>query len=77
VVISTLVPLIYIFGSGMKFGRPWAGAAGGLIGVAGVILSLVPPADATSVWRFELKVVGGTLLMIASGHAIFSRAARR
>jgi len=75
VVISTLVPLIYIFGSGMKFGRPWAGAAGGLIGAIGVILSLVPPNDATSVWRFELKVIGGTILMVAAGHAIFRRAA--
>ena len=76
VVISTLVPLIYIFASGMKFGRPWAGAAGGLIGAIGVILSVVPPDDATSVWRFELKVVGGTILLIAAGRMIFSRAAR-
>jgi amino acid transporter len=75
VVISTLVPLIYIFASGMKFGRPWAGAAGGLIGAAGVILSVVPPDDASSVWRFELKVVGGTILLIAWGRMIFRRAA--
>jgi glutamate:GABA antiporter len=76
VVISTLVPLIYIFASGMKFGRPWAGAAGGLIGAIGVILSMVPPDDASSAWRFELKVVGGTILLIAAGRLIFSRAVR-
>ena len=76
VVISTLVPLIYIFASGMKFGRPWAGAVGGLIGTIGVILSLVPPSDATSVWRFELKVIGGTVLLIVCARAIFNRAAR-
>jgi glutamate:GABA antiporter len=77
VAISTLIPLVYIFASGMKFGRPWAGALGGLIGIAGVVLSVVPPADAASVWRFELKVVGGTILLVVAGWAIFNRERRK
>ncbi|HEX6897756.1 MAG TPA: APC family permease [Bryobacteraceae bacterium] len=76
VVISTLAPLVYIFASGFKFGRRWAGASGGLIGIIGIILSVVPPGDATSVWRFELKVIGGTILLVLSGWIVYSKAKR-
>ena len=72
-VIATLIPLIYIFGTGFKLGHRWAATAGGLIGVAGVILSIVPPSDVSSVWLFELKVVGGTILLALVGRAIFVR----
>ena len=72
-VIATLIPLIYIFGAGFKLGHRWAATAGGLIGVAGVILSVVPPGDVSSVWLFELKVVGGTILLALIGRAIFRR----
>ncbi len=72
-VIATLIPLIYIFGAGFKLGHRWAATAGGLIGVIGVILSVVPPSDVSSVWLFELKVVGGTLLLAFAGRAIFLR----
>ncbi len=73
VVISTLIPLIYIFASGFKFGRPWAGIAGGSIGVIAVILSVIPPGGVASAWLFELKVVGGTILLALAGLAIFRR----
>ena len=75
VVISTLIPLVYIFACGFKFGQRWAGLAGGSIGVIGVILSVVPPSDVASVWLFELKVIGGTLLLTLAGRLVFSRAA--
>ncbi len=70
-VIATLIPLIYIFGVGFKLGHRWAAAAGGLIGITGVVLSVVPPAEVASVWLFELKVVGGTFLLALGGRAIF------
>lgn len=73
VVIATLLPLVYIFACGFKFGQRWAGAAGGLIGAAGVIFSIVPPHEVSSAWLFELKVVGGTIVLALAGHAIFSR----
>jgi glutamate:GABA antiporter len=76
VVISTLIPLVYIFACGFKFGQRWAGAAGGLIGVIGIVLSIVPPGDVSSAWLFELKVIGGTILLSLAGRAVFRRAAR-
>jgi amino acid transporter len=79
VVIATLIPFVYIFCSGFKFGQRWAGISGGLISVAGVILSVSPPPGVASVWVFELKVVGGTVLLALAGLAVFlrSKAARR
>jgi glutamate:GABA antiporter len=79
VVIATLIPFVYIFATGFKFGRRWAGIAGALLSIAGVILSAIPPPGVASVWLFELKVVGGSLLLALAGRVIFvrSKAARR
>lgn len=73
VVIATLIPFVYIFATGFKFGRRWAGAAGACIAIAGVILSASPPPGIASVWLFELKVIGGTLLLAICGRVIFVR----
>ncbi len=73
VVIATLIPFIYIFASGFKFGHRWAGVSGGLIAVAGVILSMSPPPEVASIWLFELKVAGGSLLLALAGRATFLR----
>jgi APA family basic amino acid/polyamine antiporter len=73
VVIATLIPFVYIFASGFKFGRRWAGITGAAISLAAVILSAVPPPGVASTWLFELKVVGGTVLLALLGRVIFVR----
>lgn len=73
-VIATFLPFLYIFASGFKFGQRWAGAAGGVITALAIILSVVPPPGVASVWIFELKVVGGTILLAAAARPIFVRA---
>jgi amino acid transporter len=73
VVIATLIPFVYIFASGFKFGQRWAGIAGATISLAAVILSAVPPPGVASIWLFELKVVGGTILLAVLGRVIFVR----
>jgi glutamate:GABA antiporter len=77
VVIATLIPFVYIFASGFKFGRRWAGITGATISLAAVILSAVPPPGVASVWLFELKVVGGTVLLALLGRVIFVRSKAR
>jgi glutamate:GABA antiporter len=62
-VIATFLPFVYIFASGIKFGQRWSGALGGLITVLAIVLSAVPPPGIASVWIFELKVVGGAILL--------------
>ncbi|HYL75247.1 MAG TPA: APC family permease [Bryobacteraceae bacterium] len=73
VVVATLLPFVYIFVTGFKFGQRLAGTAGALLSIAGVVLSAVPPPGVSSVWLFELKVVGGSVLLAILGRAIFMR----
>ncbi len=72
-VIGTFLPFVYIFASGFKFGQRWSGAAGGLITVLAIVLSAVPPPGIASVWIFELKVVGGTVLLTLVALPIYAR----
>ena len=72
-VIVTLIPFLYIFTSGMKFGQRWAGATGAIVSAIAMVLSAIPPPGVASVWLFELKVVGGTVLLVLAGRMIFAR----
>jgi len=76
VVIATLIPFVYIFASGFKFGRRISGLAGGAIAILAVVLSAVPPPGIASVWLFELKVIGGTIVLAIAGRVIFLRSKR-
>jgi len=73
VVIATLIPFVYIFATGFKYGQRWAGTAGALMAGIAVILSCSPPPGIASVWLFELKIIGGTLLLALAGRVIFVR----
>jgi glutamate:GABA antiporter len=73
VVIATLIPFVYIFATGFKYGQRLAGTAGALIAGIAVILSCSPPPGIASVWLFELKIIGGTLLLALVGRLIFVR----
>jgi glutamate:GABA antiporter len=73
VVIATLLPFVYIFATGFKFGQRTAGIAGASIAIAAVILAASPPPGVASIWMFELKVVGGTVLLALLGRVIFVR----
>jgi amino acid transporter len=75
-VITTLLPYVYIFCAGWKFGQPIASACGFTISVAAIALSLVPPPEVTSWQVFELKVVGGSLFLTGIGWIIFARRTR-
>jgi hypothetical protein len=72
-VIGTFLPFVYIFASGFKFGQRWAGAVGGLITVLAIVLSAVPPPGVASLGIFELKVVGGTILLALAARPIYAR----
>jgi amino acid transporter len=73
VVIATLIPFVYIFATGFKYGQRLAGTAGALIAGIAVVLSCSPPPGIASVWLFELKIIGGTLLLALAGRVIFVR----
>ncbi|HTR35076.1 MAG TPA: APC family permease [Bryobacteraceae bacterium] len=76
-VIATLIPFVYIFASGFRFGQRWAGASGTLVSAAAILISTSPPPGVASVWLFELKVVGGTIVLVLAGWLIFARSKAR
>lgn len=72
-VIMYFVPFLYLFATAFKFGQRVSGAAGMLVTAMAVVLSLIPPPDAASVWLFELKLIGGFVLVAGSARACFQR----
>ncbi len=76
-VITALIPYVYIFAAGIHFGHRIAGASGLCVSALAVVLSTIPTGDVASVWTFEVKVIGGTLVMAAVGWLTFSRRSAR
>lgn len=72
-VITTLIPYVYIFGSGFRFGSRIAGASGLAVTLLAIALSMLPPGEAASATMFELKVVGGCVLFGVAGWIVFRR----
>ncbi|HUI50663.1 MAG TPA: APC family permease [Terriglobales bacterium] len=61
---------------GGKLGLWASGILGFVVVLAGIFVSLVPPGDAINKWSFELRLVGGTLVSILIGLALYWRGAR-
>jgi len=61
---------------GGKFGVWIAGIFGTIVVAAGIALSLIPPGGAESPWRFEGKVVIGTVGSFLLGLILYRRGAR-
>lgn len=61
---------------GGKFGVWVAGILGTIVVTAGIALSLIPPGGAESPWRFEGKVVAGTVGSFLLGLFLYVRGAR-
>jgi amino acid transporter len=72
-VIATLIPFVYIFGSGFRFANRTAAISGLAVTIIAIIFSAIPPAEAASTTIFELKVVGGCLLLALLGWLVFKR----
>lgn len=80
-VVTTLIPFSYMFLGLIRLDAvpAWkraAGAVGLLVSVAGMIASFVPGGDVTSVARYEVKLLAGSLLPLAVGLVLFARARR-
>jgi len=61
---------------GGKFGVWLAGLLGFVVVVGGIVLSLIPPAEAPSRVAFEVKLVAGTLGAFLLGLLLYMRGAR-
>jgi glutamate:GABA antiporter len=76
-VITTFIPFIYIFLSARRAGSRLSAYCGLSVTVLALVFSLVPTEDARSVWLFELKLIGGTLVVIALARLMFLHARRK
>jgi hypothetical protein len=72
-VITLFIPFLYIFAAAWKFGQRLSGAMGLAVSVLAIVFSFIPTADVSSVWRFELKLIGGCLLLLVIAHLFYRR----
>jgi hypothetical protein len=72
-VITTFIPFLYIFGAGFRFASRTAAGCGLAVTLLAILLSAMPPPEASSVVVFEVKVLGGTLLVALCGWLLFKR----
>lgn len=70
-VISLFIPFLYIFGAAWKFGQRLAAASGLCVSAIAIAFSFLPTADIQSVWGFELKLVGGCVLLFVAARLLF------
>jgi amino acid transporter len=75
-VITYFIPFLYIFAAAWKAGRKWSAAAGLFTTSAGIFVSAIPPAGASSIWAFELKLLGGCAVLIGVGRLAFLQGLR-
>jgi len=61
---------------GGKFGLWASGVLGFAVVLIGIFVSLVPPGETVNKWSFELRLLGGTLISIFIGLALYWRGAR-
>ncbi len=72
-VICGFIPFIYIFLSAWKNGRPLSAFLGLFVTGVAILASVVPTADVSSVWIFEIKLIGGTLGIVLVAWIVFNR----
>lgn len=72
-VIVAFLPILYLFGAAWKCGQRLASAAGLAVTMLAIGLSFVPPSDVSSTWMFELKLVGGFVVLVVGARVCFQR----
>ena len=72
-VIATFIPFIYIFGAGFRFANRLASLSGLAVTLIAIGVSVLPPPEVLSTAVFEVKVIGGSMMLVALGWFVFSR----
>ena len=75
-VITGIIPYLYIFGSAWKAGKRLSAASGLTITIVALLFSVVPPSSITNVWLFEGKIIAGTFAVMGSAWVVY-RGARK
>jgi amino acid transporter len=70
-VITYFIPFLYLFAAAWRFGYRISAASGAAVTALAIALSLVPPAGVHSLWLFEAKLVGGSMLLVFAARLWF------
>ena len=76
-VLGSFTPFLYIFLSAWKAGLRVAPVCGITVTLIALVFTALPTEDVGSVWMFEAKILGGSLLLLGLGRWIFRRQQRR
>jgi len=76
-VITYFIPFLYMFAAAWKFGQKVSAAMGLLVTAIAMLASLIPPGEVRSVWLFELKLIAGCAVLVATARMMFQVALRR
>jgi amino acid transporter len=72
-VITLFIPFLYIFAAAWKFGQRLSGAFGLAVSTLAIVFSFIPTADVSSVWSFEVKLLGGCALLFVIARVFYLR----
>jgi amino acid transporter len=76
-ILASFVPFIYIFLMACKFREYWSGVAGFVITLVAMGFAVLPPEGNPAPWLFEMKVIGGCVLLLTLGAVAYWWAKRR
>ena len=66
-ILTLFVPFIFMFAAAWRFGNRVSASAGIVVSVLSMGFALVPPAGHGSIAAFELKLIGGIVLLMGVG----------
>ena len=72
-VLGSFTPFLYIFLSAWRAGLRVAPVCGITVTLIALVFTALPTEDVGSVWLFEVKILGGFLLLLGLGRWIFTR----
>ncbi len=72
-VITLFIPFLYLFGAAWRFGQKIPALCGFFVSAIAIVFSFLPTAEVKSTWWFEVKLVGGCVLLIAIARMFYVR----
>lgn len=76
-VISLFIPFLYLFAAAWKFGQRLSAVSGLCMSSIAIVFSFLPTADVQSVWSFELKLVGGCVVLFVAAWVLYTHYRRK
>ncbi|HWC00943.1 MAG TPA: APC family permease, partial [Bryobacteraceae bacterium] len=70
-VITYFIPFLYLFGAAWRSGLRRSSFSGLAVTALSILVSLIPPPGTAAVWLFELKLIGGCVVLAGAARMVF------